>query len=69
MTLNHSMHSGPNVLLSEENIPHISSAPMLDTKAAAIMLSGLFSTIEYANSKAVLIRLAKNHNVQTSVTL
>jgi len=55
------MRSGPNVLLSEKNIP--SSAPTLDTKPAAIALSGLFSTIEYAN-KPVLICLAKNHNVQ-----
>jgi hypothetical protein len=50
-----------NVLLSKKIIP--SSAPTLDTKAAAIALSGLFSTIEYAN-KLVLIRLAINHNVQ-----
>jgi len=63
-TLNHnSMHSGSNVLLSEENIPHSSSASTLDIKAAAIALSGLFSMIEYAN-KPVLIHLAKNHNVQ-----
>jgi hypothetical protein len=39
----------PNVLLSEENIRHLSFAPKLDTNAAAILLSGLFSTIEYAN--------------------
>jgi len=45
-------HLAPNILLSEENIRHFSCAPKLDTNAAAILLSRLFSTIEYAN-KAV----------------
>jgi hypothetical protein len=49
----------PNVLLSEENIRHLSFAPKLDTNAAAISLSGLFSTIEYAN-KAFYFAWPKN---------